>query len=333
MTTASFEINDSSGPAAIRRAAEGTATRLGFDATRTGQLAIVVMELATNVLKHAQHGEVLLTECGDDAGRGIEVLALDKGHGVADFERSAVDGLSTAGSLGHGLGAIRRMADAFEIFSQPGKGTAALARLWPTRHATRAEPSLSLGVINVPISGERVSGDAWSAKVAPHAASVIVADGLGHGVLAAEASEAAISVFERDPLRSPSQTLEDVHLALRPTRGAAVAIAGLDFEHDVARFAGVGNIAGVIVDGAARRSLVSHNGTAGHTARHLHEFNYPLVRSSVLIMHSDGLASGWNTADYTGLWTRDPALVAGVLYRDFTRRRDDVTVLVGRRNR
>ena len=149
---------------AIRRAAEGAATRLGFDATRTGQLAIVVMELATNVLKHARHGEILLTECGDDAGRGIEVLALDKGHGVADLERSAVDGLSTAGSLGHGLGAIRRMADAFEIFSQPDKGTAALARLWPTQHAARAEPSLSLGVINVPKSGERVSGDAWPRK-------------------------------------------------------------------------------------------------------------------------------------------------------------------------
>ena len=332
MTTASFTISDTSGAAAARRSAEAMASRLGFDSTRTGQLAIVVMELATNIVKHAKQGEMLLSECADGAARGIEVLALDKGRGVADFEQAVVDGRSTAGSLGHGLGAIRRMADTFEIFSLPTKGTAALSRLWSKQHDPRAA-SFSVGVVNVPKSGETVSGDAWSANVGPYAASVIVADGLGHGILAAEASGAAISEFERDPLRSPSQSLQDVHSALRPTRGAAVAIASLDFEHDVVRFAGIGNVAGVIIEGTFRRSLVSHNGTAGHAARHMREFTYPLLRSSVLVMHSDGLATSWNTADYAGLWNRDPALAAGVLYRDFSRHRDDVTVLVGRRNR
>ena len=332
MITASFQITDTSAAATVRRSAEAMASRLGFDSTRTGQLAIVVMELATNIVKHAKQGEMLLSECGAGADRGIEVLALDKGRGVADFDQSVLDGRSTAGTLGHGLGAIRRMADTFEIFSLPAKGTAALSRLWSKQHDTRAA-SFSLGVVNVPKSGETVSGDAWSANVGPYAASVIVADGLGHGILAAEASGAAITEFERDPFRSPSQSLEDVHSALRPTRGAAVAIASLDFEHDVLRFAGIGNVAGVIIEGTTRRSLVSHNGTAGHTARHMHEFNYPLVRSSVLVMHSDGLATSWNAADYAGLWGRDPSLVAGVLYRDFTRHRDDVTVLVGRRNR
>ena len=332
MTSASCPVSDASGAAAARRSAEGMASRLGFDSTRTGQLAIVVMELATNIVKHAKQGEILLAACGDGV-RGIEILALDKGKGVVNVEQSLVDGRSTAGSLGHGLGAIRRMADAFEIYSQPAKGTAALARLWPKHTGTRDAESFSLGVVNVAKSGESVCGDAWSAKVVPHAASILVADGLGHGLLAAEASSAAVSEFERDPLRAPSRGLEDVHRALRPTRGAAVAIAGLDFERDVARFAGVGNIAGAIIDGETRRSLVSHNGTAGHIARHLHEFSYPLVRSSVLVMHSDGLGSSWNAADYAGLWNRDPALVAGVLYRDFTRHRDDVTVLVGRRNR
>ena len=332
MTTASFIITDTSGAAAVRRSAEAMASRLGFDSTRTGQLAIVVMELATNIVKHAKHGEMLLSECGDGAGRGIEVLALDKGRGVADFEQLMLDGRSTAGSLGHGLGAIRRMADTFEIFSMPSKGTAALSRLW-AKPPSATTASFSVGAVNVAKSGETVSGDSWSANIGRYAASLIVADGLGHGVLAAEASVAAVTEFKRDPLRSPGRSLEDVHNALRPTRGAAVAIASLDFEHDVARFAGIGNISGVILEGTTRRSLVSHNGTAGHTARHVREFNYPLFRSSVLIMHSDGLGTSWSAADYAGLWNCDPALAAGVLYRDFTRRRDDVTVLVGRRNR
>jgi anti-sigma regulatory factor (Ser/Thr protein kinase) len=331
--TAAFPVGDASAAAEARRTAETRAVEAGFDATRTGQLAIVVMELATNILKHGEQGEILITECHDGARRGIEVLALDKGHGLANLEDSVRDGRSTSGSLGQGLGAIQRLSDVFDVFSQPSRGTAALARLWSKQNGNRGAESLSLGVVNVAKSGEAVSGDAWSARINPYGAVMIVADGLGHGVLAAEASAAAVSEFERDPMRAPSQSLEDVHRALRPTRGAAVAIASLDFEHDVARFAGLGNIAGVILDGTTRRSLVSHNGTAGHTARQMTEFNYPLLRSSILVMHSDGLGSAWSANDYAGLLHRDPSLVAGVLYRDFTRRRDDVTVLVARRNR
>jgi hypothetical protein len=38
--------------------------------------------------------------------------------------------------------------------------------------------------------------------------------------------------------------------------------------------------------------------------------------------------SRWSLEDYPGLAARDPAVIAGVLYRDFSRRRDDVTVVV-----
>ena len=227
---------------------------------------------------------------------------------------------------------MSRLSDTFEIFSQRPGGTAVLSRLWQA-HTPRAAAALELGAVNVAMQGESVCGDAWSARVGRHGASILVADGLGHGLLAAEASAAAVAAFDRDPLRSPAQLLEEVHQALRPTRGAAVAVAGLDFEHGVVRFAGLGNVAGSIVDGTARRNLVSHNGTAGHAARQMQEFSYPMVPASVLVMHSDGLGSSWNPAEYAGLWPHDPALVAGVLYRDFTRRRDDVTVVVARRTR
>jgi anti-sigma regulatory factor (Ser/Thr protein kinase) len=332
ITSAAFLIGEPTEAAAVRRKAEAMAVRIGFDPTRTGQIAIIVMELATNIIKHAQRGEMLITECRDETGRGLEVLALDKGRGVRNVEESMSDGRSTAGSLGQGLGAVRRLSDLFEIFSQPSGGTAALSRLWQS-HSPRAAAGFALGAVNVAKAGESVSGDAWSASVGRYGASLLVADGLGHGVMAAEASVAAVVEFDRDPLRSPALCLEEVHRALRPTRGAAVAVAGLDFAHDVTRFAGLGNISGAIVDGTTKRNLVSHNGTAGHTARHMHEFSYPMGPASTLIMHSDGLATGWNPADYAGLWPRDPSLVAGVLYRDFTRRRDDTTVLVGRRNR
>ena len=45
-------------------------------------------------------------------------------------------------------------------------------------------------------------------------------------------------------------------------------------------------------------------------------------------MHSDGLSTGTASTRYPGLAVRDPALIAGVLYRDFTRGHDDATVVV-----
>jgi hypothetical protein len=48
----------------------------------------------------------------------------------------------------------------------------------------------------------------------------------------------------------------------------------------------------------------------------------------VLVLHSDGLTSHWKLAAYSGLHVRHAAVIAGVLYRDFRRANDDVTVVV-----
>ena len=331
MTSMAMAIDEPPDAAAARRAAEDAARRIGFDSTRTGQVALAVTELATNILKHARHGEILVTPCRTASQIGLEILAIDRGQGVADLGAALTDGRSTAGTLGHGLGAVRRLASDFDIFTQRGKGTVALARLWANPDAALAAPALVVGAVNVAKAGEHACGDAWSAHVGRHYATLMVADGLGHGLLAAEAATAAVAAFERDPLRSPGLALDDVHAALRPTRGAAVAVAAIEFARDLVVFAGIGNIAASLVTGQRRRSLVSHNGTAGHVARKLQEFSYPMPQGASLVLHSDGLGTHWNPADYAGLWTRDPAVAAGVLYRDFTRRRDDVTVVVGRR--
>ena len=79
--------------------------------------------------------------------------------------------------------------------------------------------------------------------------------------------------------------------------------------------------------------MVSHNGTAGHSAGRIQEFTYPVPPQATIVMFSDGLGSHWDLAAYPGLAQRSPALIAGVLYRDFSRRRDDVTVVVARERR
>jgi anti-sigma regulatory factor (Ser/Thr protein kinase) len=330
MTSGSFPLRDPSDVSAARRGVIRLAESIGFDENRAGQAALVATELATNILKHAKHGEILATQCRLGHHRGVEILAIDSGQGLADLSVSMRDGHSTSGSLGHGLGAVQRASNHFEVFTQPSRGMAALSRLWDTMRLSATHSEYNIGGVSVPKPGEELCGDAWSVDIGRDRISLIVADGLGHGLLASEAAAAAIEAFARQPERQPSAVLEDVHLALRPTRGAAVAICAIALDGPKAQFAGLGNIAGAVVTDNARRNFVSHNGTAGHSARHMHEFSYPMSPGAVVVMHSDGLGSQWNPADYAGLWTHDASVIAGVLYRDFTRRRDDVTVVVVR---
>jgi len=76
--------------------------------------------------------------------------------------------------------------------------------------------------------------------------------------------------------------------------------------------------------------MASHNGTVGHQLHKIQEFTFPWSASSILVMHSDGLRSGWDLQAYPGIWSKHPGLIAGILYRDFFRERDDVTVLVAK---
>ena len=245
--------------------------------------------------------------------------------------RCLADGYSTAGSPGTGLGAIGRIADAFEIHSDPGTGTVLWARLsqTPPKRADH-QAGLELGVVRVPAPGEQVCGDAWATKDHDGRSFIMMVDGLGHGPPAAHAAEEAVRAFRGNTATEPGDILESIHSVLRSTRGAALAIARLDAARREVRYAGVGNISGIIFDRAttATTRMVSHNGTVGFTIRKIQAYNYLWTHDSLLLMHSDGLATHWSFDRYPGLCQRHPSLLAGVLYRDHKRGRDDVTVLV-----
>jgi hypothetical protein len=76
--------------------------------------------------------------------------------------------------------------------------------------------------------------------------------------------------------------------------------------------------------------MTSHNGTLGHELRKIQEFSFPWEPESLLIMHSDGLGSRWDLSQYPGIMRKHASMIAAVLYRDFERQRDDVTVLVAK---
>jgi anti-sigma regulatory factor (Ser/Thr protein kinase) len=309
-----------------RRTALALADRLEFAATERGKVGIVVTEVANNLLQHGSGGTVLLRSLNHRVG--IEILGLDQGQGMSDIAACLRDGFSTMGTAGNGLGAIDRLSNQFEIYSVLDQGTAVLSQLW-------AEPTpinlvLEIGVVCVPKQGEHVSGDAWAVKIAPELSLLLVVDGLGHGAAAAAASIAAVEIFQAQSDQAPTAIVESAHLALRRTRGAVMAIAQLNLETQSVHFVGIGNIAGSIVSADRNRHFVSNNGTVGHEMRNVQEFIYPWAEDGILILHSDGLRTQWQLDRYPGLRQRHPSLIAGVLYRDFHRDRDDVTVLVAK---
>lgn len=322
-------ITESSQTGEARRAALNLATRSGFKETERGRVGIVVSEVANNLLQHAQEGVILLRAIPDPA-IGIEVLALDKGPGMFDVDRCLEDGFSTAGTAGNGLGAVRRLSDLFDIYSIPGSGTAILMHLWSEPLYQPSKIPLEIGAVCLPKRGEEVSGDAWASQIELHRSALLVVDGLGHGVAAADASSAAVRAFQENYQRSPHEIVETTHQALRSTRGAVLAIAEINLDQQSIRYAGIGNIAASVSSFTEHYNLVSHNGTIGHEVRKIQEFTHPWYPNGLLIMHSDGLGTHWRLDRYPGLRQKHPSLIAGVLYRDFNRDRDDVTVLVAR---
>ena len=331
MSTVAVPVSESSQVAAARRAAGQVAARLGFGECDAGRVALVATEAATNLLKHASRGELLCSAVENGGGTAVELLALDRGPGFADLPACLRDGYSTSGSPGTGLGAMQRLSATFDVYSRPAQGSAVLCRVQGGGAARRESPgALRYGAVSVPREGEEVCGDSWSVYAERDRASVMVADGLGHGPGAAQAAQRAVEAVLRDPLRAPGRILEDIHLALRSTRGAAVGVARLEPAAAKLEFAGVGNLLAILWSPAGRRALISHPGTVGHEMRKVQEFQYPLPPAAMLVICSDGISSHWDLSAYPDIAAHNASLIAGLIYRDFSRRRDDATVVVVR---
>jgi anti-sigma regulatory factor (Ser/Thr protein kinase) len=318
-------VSDPSQIAEARRVAVAQARAASVDEAATGRIALVATEMATNILKHAGTGEIVIGSFADQEGAGLELLSLDKGKGIADISRSLEDGYSSAGSPGSGLGAMRRQSDRFAIWSRPGLGTAVMARF--ISRGDRAA-GMTIGAVVDPVAGETVSGDGWFFTLAAEGPTLLLLDGSGHGIAAAAARDVGLAAFREHVDDDCPRLMGALHRALAPTRGAAAAIARIDARQQLVRFVGVGNILGtVMVDGAVRR-MVSHNGVAGHVAPRIREFTYPWLPGATIVLHSDGLSAKWDFSTYPGLATSHPSLIAGILFRDHRRAKDDACVVV-----
>lgn len=314
--------------ASARREALEVARLAGLDQNAAGAVGIVVTEAATNLLKHGGGGDLIARQLRGGEHPVLEIVAMDRGQGMADTARCSEDGYSTAGSPGNGLGAIARLSLFHHIYSLPGSGTVLVAHVG--KHFSPPD-FVQVGALSLPYPGEPVCGDAWGVHTSPRRCRLVVADGLGHGLLASEAARAAVGLMTDDRATSALLLMDAMHQRLRPTRGAAVAIADIDFAADELSFTAIGNIAGCIVHPLnARRQMISMNGTVGHQMHTPRTYTYPLPPGSLVILHSDGLSTHWSLDKYPGLLGCGASVIAAVLMRDFRRTRDDATVVVVR---
>lgn len=324
-----FNIQDKTEISEVRRIALGKLSKLNPDVTYSGKISIILTELSTNLIKHTTTGGKILFKVSEEDNYTL-IIAVDKGNGIKNIADSLRDGYSTSGTMGGGLGAVKRMSHFFDIYSS-SDGTIVLSVSYFNKQADHK--FLNFGSINIAKSGEDVSGDNFGYRELNKKKYFIIADGLGHGYNAAEASHEAINGFNKHNKENLTLLLEELNGRLRTTRGAAVSVVQLDKETYTLKYAGIGNVNSVIIyPDLSYKTLISNNGIVGHEFRKTNEYQYAWRNNSLLVMHSDGLTNKWNLSKYPGIINRSPYIIAALLFRDFTRGNDDSTVLVFKDN-
>jgi anti-sigma regulatory factor (Ser/Thr protein kinase) len=321
-------VHESSHVGQVRRGIQELAGRMKASEDVRGRAALVATELSTNLLKHSiSGGHILYRAIMEDSGPPVsmEIVSIDKGRGIPNIGRALNDGFSTAGSPGTGLGAIQRMSDSMEIFA--ANGTVISTQVSP-RLGSRKPPTARIRSICVPLEGYDISGDYIVVVNRSPKVRIIVSDGLGHGPEAAQASHLAAVVFRNNLASELPELMMNIHEALKPTRGAAVALADYDLSTRKLKYVAVGNIESRVCTETECRGCGTLNGTAGVRIPTLVQFEYDLPDGAILVMHSDGISSRWSFTNYPGLSMKTPGAIAGVLFRDFARKRDDATVVV-----
>lgn len=324
LTSHRFSIGDDSQVGTARRGIAEICRKHGLDETLAGKISIVATELGNNLARHAGGGEIIVRELPKGADCEIEILAIDHGPGVRNIAEALRDGYSTGGTAGTGLGAVKRLSNSFDIYTQAGKGTVVRSFFGSPERVSKFE----IGGISIALAGESACGDGWDIIESGTTTRVLLADGLGHGPFAEEAAREAIAVFRSMKSSSPAAALDAMHLSLGKTRGAAASAVTIDPERGTLQSSGVGNVAMRVIHEDSAKNLVSDNGTLGGMARKAADASSAWKADSMLVMHSDGVSSRWSLTEYPGVTPRHPSIIASLIYRDHRRERDDSTVVV-----
>ena len=332
LTHISLPLPDRSYLASAKKEVHRLAIQAGLGQKRIDEIDILVSELGTNLVKHAKDGEILAGIMQDREGKALELIGIDYGPGIAEPEKMMRDGVSTTRTLGQGLGAIRRLADHFEMYSQKDWGTVLLARIYGDKGAADKRSPLVLRSLVVAKPGEMVSGDGTFGYLAGDGSfRMLVADGLGHGMDAHKAVKEAVSIFRELDTDSPVEILRELHASIRKTRGMVAAVVIVDPVRKIWKYCGIGNIATRFSGVHQAKSYLSYNGIVGHNIPNsLYDQEVSQQDFQQITLCSDGIRSKWQHARLPDIGRQDLIVQAAALYKDFARRNDDMSIIIGK---
>ncbi|WP_163397531.1 SpoIIE family protein phosphatase [Flavobacterium fluviatile] len=332
-TFSSYKIDDRSLIPFIKREIHNLAIQLGFTPHRAAETDIIVAELTSNLIKFAKEGVLLYRPHLVAEQSAIEIYCLDKGIGFENAARIMNDGYSTANTLGHGLGSIKRLSNDFQIYSMKNWGCVQYVRI--CEKVDICLPSfkneLKYSTIAVNYPGEKVCGDGYHIKYLKNGFQIFVGDGLGHGEYAYEAVQAGLKAFRQTIEFQPSEILRDIHAKTKKTRGLVATIITVDYAAEVWNICGIGNINTRIYNGLENKTYTPYNGILGHNIpRTLNNTIVPYKKHQIIIMHSDGLRTRWSLNDMNGIFKQSPGIIAASLLKENIRGNDDATIFVAK---
>jgi anti-sigma regulatory factor (Ser/Thr protein kinase) len=330
----SFTANDRSYLAIVKKEIHQLAVQAGLGQKKINEIDILVSELGSNLIKHASGGEILAGILPAGEGGGLELISIDNGPGIPDLVRMMKDGASTTQTLGHGLGSIRRFSNHFEVYSQKNWGTILLSRIYPEKAPKKNDRTSHLSLRSLVISkpGELVSGDGCFSFIDGNGIlKLLVADGLGHGAEANRAVREAISAFRDFDSDSPAEILRHLHSELKKTRGVVATVVLVDPVRKTWKLCGIGNISTRLSGFQQPKGYLSYNGIVGHNMPHtLNDQELSQSEYQQIVLCSDGIRSRWEHAKLPDLHKQDLIVQAAALYKDFARKTDDMSIIIGR---
>lgn len=328
---AHFVIEDRSHLAILKKEIHSLSIAAGFTGRKLGEIDIIVAELSSNLYKHAQQGELLVKVIGQHLPEGIELISIDQGPGIPDPDIMLKDGFSTTKTSGNGLGAIKRLSDSFNIYSLPGWGTIILSRLYTGNGFKKKDNNeIQVGAIVVPMRGELFCGDGFYEKKISGIFQLLVADGLGHGAEAHYSVSMAIEAFKKNIESSPVDILRFIHSNIKKTRGVVGTVISYDIQQKLLRMAGIGNISNRFC-GSINKSSLCYNGIVGSNIPNtMSDQQLIMEMPQLVVLCSDGIKSGWDYQKYPKILKHDVAILAAAIYKDYSRKKDDASVVVVR---
>lgn len=329
-THVAFKADDRSYFAILKKEIHAIAVSAGFTGRKLGEIDIIVAEMVSNLVKHAGGGQLLVKLVEEGGIQGIEIISLDNGPGMTDVTRMVGDGISTKNTLGHGLGAMKRLSNLFQVYSLKDWGTVILVRVFDEDLPLFKKPSkIEIKSAILPKPGENECGDGFYCTMSEDHIKLFLGDGLGHGKEAEKAIMTAGEAFLQCEEEDPKEILNNMNLMVKKTRGLVGTVAVIDLVQRKWRICGVGNIATRIIGNAGQKNYMAYNGIIGlNVPRTMNVQEIPYEKGDHLIMCSDGIKSRWDTSRYINITRYDLSILSAALIKDFARLTDDMSVAV-----